>query len=276
MIPRAVFWMAGLALALTVSPAAAAAPRPFTFFVSSDSHFGAERMEAVNTTLIDHLNTLPGAPYPPEVGGQVETPRGLLVLGDLTDNGHLEEFAQFERLYGLTGRDGRLRYPVFEAIGNHDVNATSPIKERAKARHGGINYSWDWEGVHFACLDMYPDAATRAWMEADLRRLPRGKPVIVFFHYALEGRLSHGWSGEEKDAFAAALAPYNVLAIFHGHTHRDGFYQWRGLPVFRPGASRHSAHTFLVVRVGADEMTVAARDFDTGRWLWARSVPVRR
>lgn len=269
-----------LLIALALTPllvrARTAAPKDFTFFVSSDSHFGAERMEEVNAVLIDQMNRLPGTEYPPEIGGRVESPRGVLVNGDLTDNGHLDEFALFEKAYGLTGRDGLLRYPVFEAIGNHDVNSTSPIKERAKVRHGGINYSWNWEGVHFACLDMYPDAVTRAWLEADLGKLPPGQPVILFFHYALEDRLSQGWSGEEKDAFAGAIAGYNVLAIFHGHTHRDGFYQWRGQAVFRPGAPRHSSHTFLVVRVEAQRLAVAARDFDAERWLWSRVVPVRR
>ena len=267
-----------IALALTpcLAGVQAASPKDFTFFVSSDSHFGAERMEEVNAVLIDQMNRLPGTEYPPEIGGRVEIPRGVLVNGDLTDNGHLDEFALFEKSYGLTGRDGALRYPVLEAIGNHDVNGSSPIKERARIRHGGINYSWDWEGVHFACLDMYPDAVTRAWLEADLRTLRPGQPVIVFFHYSLEGRLSHGWSGEEKDAFAAAIAGYNVLAIFHGHTHRDGFYQWRGHPVFRPGAPRHSRRTFLVVRVEAERLAVAARDFDAEHWLWSRVLPVRR
>jgi cytolysin (calcineurin-like family phosphatase) len=268
--------LAGVAVAMASPAAPGKAPREITFFVASDSHFGADGMVDVNRVLIDHMNALPATDYPPDVGGRVEVPRGVLVTGDLTDNGHLDEFALFEQHYGLTGQDGRLRFPVFEAIGNHDVNGTSPIKERAKVRHGGINYSWDWEGVHFACLDMYPDAATRAWLEADLRALARGRPVIVFFHYALEGRLSHGWDGADKDAFAEVLAEHNVLAVFHGHTHRDGFYQWRGWPVFRPGAPRHSAHTFLVARVEADRLVVAARDFDAGQWLWTRAVPVRR
>src|SRR5688572_24539476 len=123
---------AGLLGTLAFMPAGAAPPASFTFFVASDTHFGADGMVDVNRRLVEHLNGLPGADYPPEIGGRVEMPRGVIVTGDLTDNGHLDEFALFEQAYGLTGRDGLLRFPVFEAIGNHDVNSTSPIKERAK------------------------------------------------------------------------------------------------------------------------------------------------
>jgi len=256
--------------------AAVALARTFTFFVGSDSHFGAEGMVEANRALIEHMNALPGTEYPSQIGGRVEEPRGVIFTGDLTDNGLLDEFAWFEKMYGRTGRDALLRFPVFESIGNHDVNATSPIKERQRARHGGINYSWDWEGVHFACLDMYPDAATRAWMEADLGTRPAGQPVILFFHYSLEGRYSGFWGAEDKEAFAASIAGYNVLALIHGHEHRTGHYAWRGHPVFRPGAPRHSSHTFLAVRVEADRLAVAAWDFDAAQWAWTSLVPVRR
>lgn len=268
-------FLATLGLFLTAG-AAAPAPRAFTFFVGSDSHFGATGMVEVNGALTRQMNALPGTEYPPAIGGRVDTPRGVLFTGDLTDNGLLEEFAEFEKMYGLTGRDGLLRYPVFESIGNHDVNSTSPIKEKQKARHGGINYSWEWEGVRFACLDMYPDAVTRAWLEADLRTLRPGQPVILFFHYSLEGRWGGGWSQDEKEAFASAIARYNVLALIHGHEHRAGHYSWRGHPVFRPGAPRHSSHAFLSVRVEAERLCVAAWDFDAARWLWSSVVPIRR
>lgn len=247
-----------------------------TFFVASDSHFGAPGMTEANRSLIQQMNGLPGTEYPPEIGGRVSSPRGVLVTGDTTDNGLLEEFAEFETFYGRTGKEGLLRFPVFEAIGNHDVTVDSPIKQRARERHGGINYSWDWADLHFSCLDMYPDAATRDWLARDLERLESGRPLILFFHYSLEGRYSGFWPPEDKQAFADAIGDRNVLAIFHGHEHRVGYYEWQGHPVFRPGAPRHSSHAFLVVRVEASRMSVAARDFDSGTWLWSQVVPIRR
>jgi hypothetical protein len=233
-------------------------------------------MDEANRDLVAQLNELPGTPLPPEVGGRVDTPRGVLFLGDTTDNGHLDEFARFEEVYGRTGKDGLLRFPLFEAIGNHDINSTSPIKAKVIARHGGINYTIDWDGVRFVCLDMYPDAKTLLWLQPELRRAGRRMPLVFFFHYSLAGPYSDFWEESEKQAFADAIAGYNVAAIFHGHEHRMGHYTWKGHPVFRPGAPRHSSHHFLSVRVGQARMQVAARDFDTRRWVQSWSVPVRR
>ena len=100
--------------------------------------------------------------------------------------------------------------------------------------------------------------------------------MIPFFHYSLDGPYSDFWEDADKHAFAEALAGRNVPAIFHGHEHRVGHYVWRGYPVFRPGAPRHSSHAFLAVRVGARDLSVAAWDFDRRAWLASWQVPVRR
>lgn len=280
MRPRALTTTAASVLAILVCPltlpAAGPDPPSVTFFVASDSHFGARGMNEQNRILVAQMNELPGTAYPPEMGGVVEQPRGVLFTGDTTDNALLEEFAEFEKVYGLTGHDGLLSYPVFESIGNHDLGPEAPIKDRARLRHGGIDYSWDWDDLHFVCLDMYPDAATRAWLARDLSRVSSGTPLVLFFHYSLEGPYSDYWEQEDKNAFAAAIAGRNVLAIFHGHEHRVGHYMWRGHPVFRPGAPRHSSHAFLAVRVGPLTIDVAAWDFDNRSWLTSWSVPVRR
>ena len=268
--------LAAPAFALALAGAGSAEPPTVTFIVASDSHFGAQGMNKLNRVVVERMNALPGTPYPPEIGGTVDTPRGLLFTGDTTDNGTLEEFAEFEQVYGLTGKDGLLRFPVFEAIGNHDVNSESPIKERVSRRHGAIHYAWEWDDLRMICLDMYPDAVTRGWLERELDRLGPERPVILYFHYSIEGPYSEAWPEDDKLAFGSAIAGHNVLAIFHGHYHRIGHYVWRGMPVFRPGAPRHSSHAFLVVRVGPHEMSVGAWDFDKCGWLESWTVPVRR
>jgi hypothetical protein len=189
--PASIFSIASLLLASlqpSVGHGRAADVPTVTFFVASDSHFGARGMGELNRVVVEQMNALPGTPYPPEIGGRVDTPRGVLFTGDTTDNGHLEEFAEFEEVYGLTGRDGLLRFPVFEAIGNHDLNRESPIRERVAQRHGGIDYAWDWADLRLVCLDMYPDARTIHWLARELRALGPGRPVIPFFHYSLGGR----------------------------------------------------------------------------------------
>lgn len=266
----------GAALAAALAAAGAAPPPTVTFFVASDSHFGARGMSELNRSVVEQMNALPGTDFPAEIGGNVEVPRGVLFTGDATDNGTLAEFAEFEAVYGRTGEDGLLRFPVFEAIGNHDLNSESPIKARVAARHGAIDYAWDWDDLRMVCLDMYPDAKTLAWLSGELRRAGRRRPLILYFHYSLAGPYSDFWEDAEKDAFAAAIAGYNVLAIFHGHEHHVGHYDWRGFKVFRPGAPRHRSHFFLVVRVEPRRMAVLAWDFDNRRWHASWTIPVRR
>jgi len=143
-------------------------------------------------------------------------------------------------------------------------------------RHGGINYAWDWDDVRFLCLDMYPDATTLRWLTGELQKIGQRRPLVLFFHYSLEGRYSDFWEQDEKDAFGRAILGYNVVAIFHGHEHWMGHYVWRGREVFRPAAPRHPHHFFLAVRIGPRDLSVAAWDFDNRRWKDAWVVAIKR
>ena len=238
-----------------------------TFFVVSDTHFGYEGMEAANRRLVEELNDLPGREYPPSIGGRVERPRGVLVLGDMTEYSTEGQWRMFERFYGLTGEDGLLRFPVFEALGNHDFIGDSPVVRHIERRHGGLAYSFDWDRLHVVCLGMYPSAERIRWLEEDLRHVEADRPVALFFHYGIAGPWSRSWpSEEERDALARVLEGRRVAAIFHGHAHAAGHYRWRGYDVFRPGSPKHSSQKFLAVRLRGGELTVAYRDFDRSEW----------
>jgi hypothetical protein len=251
-------------------------PHAITFFVAGDSHFGARGMEELNRAIVEQMNALPGTDYPPAIGGQVEAPRGVLFMGDMTDSSQESQWRQFEQLYGRTGKDGLLHFPVYEAVGNHDVIGDSPIVRHVKRRHHGLVYSWDWGDVHFICLDMYPDADTRAWLTKDLAKAGRQRPLIVFFHYAIEGPYSDFWPAADKQALGQLLEGYNVLAVFHGHFHHAGHYQWCGREVFLPGSPRHSSHELLVVRLSAGQLAVGFWDFDSRVWRDAFVKPIAR
>jgi cytolysin (calcineurin-like family phosphatase) len=266
-----------LSPALLSGPTARAADRPtITFFVAGDSHFGAPGMEPLNRTIVEQMNALPGSEYPPAIGGRVDAPRGLLFMGDMTDNGLEAEWRQFAEIYGLTGKDGLLRFPVYEALGNHDDIGESPVKAHIAARHGTLVYSWDWDDLHVVCLDMYPDARSLDWLAKDLARVGRQRPLIVFFHYSILGPYSESWETSQKEAFAAAIEGYNVLAVFHGHFHHAGRYEWHGHDVFLPGSPRHMSHAFLVVRLTASQMAVGSWNFDERRWVDTFVKPIQR
>lgn len=249
----------------------AAATRDITFFVASDTHFGVPGIEEGNRRLIAELNGLPGLEYPVEIGGRVETPRGVIITGDLTDYSTEEQWQQFERFYGQTGKEGLLRFPVFEAFGNHDFMGDTPVLRHIARRHGGVAYSFDWDDLHVACLGMYPSPERLRWLEKDLGSVRPGRPVIVFFHYGIDGAWSQSWeSQEEREELARVLSGHRIAAIFHGHAHHAGHYRWRDYDVFRPGSPKHSSRQVLAVRLRGDELAVAYRDFDRSVWTDAQ------
>ena len=281
MIQRALLAAIALAcLPACATPSSEAAPiaaaRAITFFVASDTHFGVPGIEERNRRLIDELNGLPGLEYPAEIGGRVDTPRGVLITGDLTDYSTEEQWRAFETFYGLTGKEGLLRFPVFEALGNHDFMGDSPVVRHIVRRHGGISYSFDWDDLHVACLGMYPSADRIQWLEEDLRRVKPGRPVVLFFHYGIDGPWSQSWeSTQEREDLARVLQGHRVAAIFHGHAHHAGSYKWREYDVFRPGSPKHSSREVLAVRLRGDELAVAYRDFDRSAWTQARVTTIR-
>ncbi len=203
------------------------------FFIISDTHMladatmpsrvDAERF-AMNERLIDLLNTLPGQPLPSSLGGGVvQRPRVVLHLGDIADSGDKRdathdamtrtEFVAHASLYGVTGTDGRLRYPLYEIHGNHDTprgrNVTiDGLLARHAKRSGltrrsanGLHYSWDWNGIHFIALgivvgdnaDGRPISRYGAWdsllfLIDDLRLSvgTSGRPVVIVHHVDLQ------------------------------------------------------------------------------------------
>jgi len=273
----------------------------FTFFVAADTHYGQsmwDNNEAGNKANIDRMNALPGTPYPEEVGGTVAVPVGLLVAGDLTDTGELlnwygywllHRHDGFRNDFGIGG-EGRIQFPVFEAYGNHDISGgrtvvINGIKERNRRRDGlrlspdALHSSWDWGGVHFVNLNLYPGGPgtandSLAFLEGDLAQQVgnSGRPVILFHHYSFDpfSTEERWWTETERDAYYAAIKDYNVIAIFNGHNHGQEHLQWHGLDAFIAGTAKDG--NFLVVRVTADRLTVAGRTQQGWGQHWSKAI----
>lgn len=261
-----------------------------TFLVSSDAHFGygypddlatltadpvkdPVGLETTHRALVPRLNTIAGQRWPAPMAGVVDKPRGLLITGDLTEWGRVEEWKRFVAWYGLQGTEGPLHMPVFEVIGNHDKVHGPWVEEQVAARHGGRFYSWDWDDLHLIALGEAPDDEGLAWLARDLETLDADVPIVVYFHLALEGPWSTGhWFGDGnfKGRLATLLAQRRVVGIFHGHHHATDHYVWHGIDVYKPGAVKGTAHTFAVVHVTDARASVAYRSFDNDTWQWSQ------
>jgi len=256
-----------------------------SFFLVGDTHYDAladapdtleEHILGVNRRFLDIINNLPGQDLPSEMGGgKVQTPAGVIHVGDMIETGDKgsgalstqrqeTEWKAYVEDYGLTGTDGKLKYPVYEVHGNHDsVNEMNVViksmLERNKSRPGvtnisesGLHYSWDWAGIHFVALGIvvghndqnlpigrYKAYDSLQFLKEDLEKniANSGRPVILLHHIDLvryskecsEDSESMGeWSACDVAAYHRTIQGYNISAIFHGHLHALRAEWWDG------------------------------------------------
>jgi cytolysin (calcineurin-like family phosphatase) len=271
-----------------------------TFFLAGDTHYGlSAKTAAYNRAVVDAMNSLPGTPYPPgTIPGTVKNPRGVAVLGDLVEEGEgemgLEQWEEFTRDFGVCG-EGWIDFPVYEGFGNHDGGAEQPVRQGIKLRNtqraglahiskNGFHYSWNWEGIHFIQLNLFPgieaDRIINPWgnyfegswkeplhsvdfLRADLEKYAKAKnqPIIILMHYGFDPYGLGWWSERERDVFYKTIKDYNILAIFWGHTHMVQSIEWRGIPTFCVGSTQKSngPGEFLVVHITNGTMYIMER-----------------
>jgi hypothetical protein len=237
-----------------------------SYFSYSDIHFGADdggkKPPIVKSAKVPLINGLPGTAYPAAIGGTVAVPRGILMPGDLINDGAVLEkyptqWANYVADFGVNG-EGRCKFPVYEAIGNHDVNENlyvfNKIKERNVTRKrlgmiqnvspNGYHYSWDWDGVHFVNVNLFPgnewegeaDAYGRGhnpmyardFLVEDLKQNvgTTGRPVIIMQHFRPVDE--NWWTYSAADKYHKVLQDYNVVAIMVGHQGGGVNNVWRG------------------------------------------------
>ena len=270
-----------------------AAAADVTFYSCSDVHFGADNggksPPMVRCEKVDLINALPGTPYPESIGGTVDRPRGVIMQGDLINDGAVAEkyptqWADYVADFGVNG-EGRCLFPVFEGIGNHDLNENlfvfNQVRERNLVRKNlghigrvssnGHHYSWDWDGVHFVNVNLFPgnvwegeaDGYGRAhhpqfardFLEEDLRRNAgdSGRPVVIVQHFRPIDE--NWWTYSAADKFHRAIQDYNVILILVGHQGGGVNNLWRGINWVssngEPIVCRVSSNRFTAIHRGA-------------------------
>ena len=282
-----------------------------TFFVAADPHYGGSlKAREVNQLMVREMNSMPGLLYPEEFGlkGQIHTPRGVIILGDIVDDGEapdvLSTWQEYVDDFGLKG-DGLLAYPVYEGFGENDGPSNGLVRNNLKSRNklrpalrsisaDGLHYSWDWGKVHFVHLNLYPGRAGEELLNywrrrissdarypkysldfliEDLRRNVGGsdRPVVIFQHYGFDSWSETFWTERERNAFLNAIEPYNVVAIFWGHSHVSQAFSWNDIKTWCAGTLNNDPDPgeFLVVNIKtgrrSGEMMVAGRT--AGKWI---------
>jgi hypothetical protein len=262
-----------------------------TFLVVADQHYGvSSNSDEANRTNVDAMNAIIGTEYPASIGGgTVSAPRGVLVCGDFTDNNDQWQMDLFTADYGTNG-EGRLAWPTYEGLGNHDGHGGRMVTRDGIAYRNlrravpvtvssnGYHYSWDWDGVHFINLNLYPgigdggdsvgnpdDSMTFLQQDLPANVGNSEQPVVIMHHYGYDTFGLGWWTTNEQEIFYETIADYNVVAIFGGHNHSTFMNKWRGFDTYNAPRGQPLPAGFYVVHIDGDEMTVAAR-YTNGTW----------
>jgi predicted phosphodiesterase len=144
-----------------------------------------------------------------------------------------------------------LKAPVRMMVGEHDWFLD--LGEKWKGLFGEPSYSFDHKGIHFVTLmsvdeeDFWTERklspmermktvagldngaqrpfrvgdAGRKWLEADLAKVSKSTPLVVFSHSPLY-KLYKKWNFWTDDAeqIQALLRPFRRVTVIHGHTHQ--------------------------------------------------------
>ena len=297
-LPRslAILALLGAVLTTPLFPAQTPAAKPardLTFFVVSDTHYGlSPEGDKTVPLLVDKMNLLPGTAYPAAIGGMVGNPRGVLHIGDMATDGKKEQWEKFVKDYGLTGKDGRLHWPVYETFGNHDGGPKTPVRDGIRERNprrvgltaisdNGLHYCWNWDGILFINLGIAPGSTTHPYdpeysmefLEQVLKKYVKpGQPIILMHHFGFDKAHSLSWWPEERRTrYHELIKDQNVIAILHGHAHDPFIYQWEGIDIYHPPHFKQKdtkknegpvTHGFFVFHITGDELTVAERKSD--------------
>jgi calcineurin-like phosphoesterase family protein len=214
--------LGGVVFASSLGPwgrALAAAGQDFFFVQMTDTHWGFEgppNPEAKNT-----LKRAVAA-----VNGLKRQPDFVMFTGDLTHAADNDKERQ-RRMTEFKSIVSELKVKDVRFIpGENDAGLDAG--EMYKNMFGVGHYSFDHKGVHFVALDNVSDPNgligedQLQWMHADLAKLDKAHPVVVFAHRPLFD-LYPQWDWATKDGAKAIdiLTPYENATVFYGHIHQE-------------------------------------------------------
>ena len=179
----------------------------FTFAVINDTHYLSPECGA----WLQHVVQLM----------KIEAPEFCLHVGDLVDNGQREHLAAVRECLADLGK------PVHVVIGNHDHRI--PPRDRSAydaVFPDSINYTFNHGGWQFVGLDSTDGLlfdrttisdATLRWVDDNLPRLDKTKPLVLFTHFPLGEGVKH--RPLNADALLNRFRDHNLQAVFNGHFH---------------------------------------------------------
>ena len=160
----------------------------------------------------------------------------LFATGDLVEYGDEDSYRRLDR--AMSG----CSFPVYMALGNHDVRASfSEVFPQVPVIDGGfVQYAFDQGPLRFVVLDTLEEGRhgggfceVRAdWLRATLAAAPDRPTVIVLHHPPIETGIA--WmTTDPEEAWVirldAAIAGHEqIVGMMCGHIHRSIVTGWKG------------------------------------------------
>jgi cytolysin (calcineurin-like family phosphatase) len=171
-------------------------------------------------------------------GMPVGMPLGVVTGGDITDDGGGQvtapiegtQLLQFSQRYQQGQGPGRVHFPVYVGLGNHDLDQDGPppyvdwyrreMRDYVELNHrlsvfykpplpvtnfDAVSdcYSWDWGGLHLVQLHRHGGDTLKGaidslpWLASDLATYASdGRPVLLFQHYGWDAFSIEAWDPE--------------------------------------------------------------------------------
>jgi 3',5'-cyclic AMP phosphodiesterase CpdA len=143
-----------------------------------------------------------------------------LMLGDLGEHGRKEQIAPLTEILKGLGRS------VYYVIGNHDYVTQTDRTAFESVVTRRLNYSFEYGDWQFVGLDSSAGQDSRdtsigkptlQWLDDELPRLDKKKPLVIFTHFPL-GPLVPGRPKNAKEVLER-FKEFNLQACFSGHFH---------------------------------------------------------
>lgn len=193
----------------------------FSFIVISDTHIGRNGAEDKNRVTLRYLLN------------QDSNPEAIFVVGDLTNNGHQEEYDLFKKIYTEELPDNFQRY---YCLGNHDRYNDKGGKNTRfqKTLEQDLNQYIEIKDYPFILISMENSSYDKCYtkpsrqflsekLEYAAKKYP-DKPIFVFFHMPVTNTVYGSYEIGGKDSWGTdglkdICEQYPQIIAFSGHSH---------------------------------------------------------
>ena len=240
-----------------------------TFFGWSDQHVKTDGDGTHLVPAIDAMNKLPQTDYPAGIGGKVAEPNFVIGLGDITEWPTIAAKDTYEKLI-----TGRLKYPSYDAAGNHDSGGLSPsdtVHNWLIKRHGSLSYTFSKKGVLFIVLySKYDESLNNPaqpisedaleYLRNSLSKVAKETPIVVATHLCFE-------SITNRDELIDAFGDANVILVLSGHYHKASVNSYRGINFVQlPSPAPGSPSEITAIRIDSERLVAVPFDYEKSQW----------